>query len=349
METDRKCLYSWNNEIVKEKENKINIKNFRNLFYIFFTIIIILNFIFFSNIFIRNKIILNNIYKNINITYLIDNITKSIKNKISSNDIECKLVENMLKSRTQPFDFENELLFFTNLISCKIPFSFIRFGDGENSIMKGIKLNAKVDKWYFNPKNKKFQESLIKSSSICINHNSFIGIPCKNWIKVSKSILSFSKCSNAKYMTYATLFINKNYPFFKEWILHFINSSKRWKIILVANSIIHKNIEWAYKFYPIPDHLIENWNKYSISLLSQLSIQAKQNDLIFFISAGPAANIIISYLNKINNNNIYIDFGSSIEFITKGYTTRPYAKTGKASNHRCEPFFLKNKSLIYIG
>lgn len=217
--------------------------------------------------------------------------------------------------------------------------------------MKGEKINVLTDKWYWNPKNKKFQESLIESSSICTNHNNFIGIPCKDWITISKSILSFSKCSSAKYMSYATLFINKNYAIFKEWIIHFINISfpKRWKIILVANSIIQKNIEWAYKFFPVPDHLIDNWDNYSISLLQKLSHQAKQNNLIFFISAGPAANIIISFLIKINNNNIYIDFGSSIEFITKGYTTRPYAEsTSRYSNHSCQPFFLQNKSLIYI-
>ena len=148
-------------------------------------------------------------------------------------------------------------------------------------------------------------------------------------------------------MSYATLFINKNYLIFKDLILRFINSSNRWRIILVANSIINKNISWAYKFFPVPDHLIEKWDKYSFSLFSQLSQEAKQNDLIFFISAGPAANIIISYLIKININNIYIDFGSSIEFITKGYTTRPYAENSEYSHQSCESFFLQNKSLIY--
>ena len=214
--------------------------------------------------------------------------------------------------------------------------------------MKGVKLEAIIDKWYWNPKNTKFRDSLIESSSICINHNNFIGIPYKNFIEVSKSILSFSNCSSAKYMSYATLFINKNYLLFKDWIFRFINNSNRWKIILVANSIIQTDIAWAYKFVPVPDHLIENWDKYSISLLSKLSRQAKENNLIFFVSAGPAANIIISYLVKINNNNIYIDFGSSIEFITKGYTTRPYAQNGGTSKQSCEPFFLHNKSIVYI-
>ena len=116
---------------------------------------------------------------------------------------------------------------------------------------------------------------------------------------------------------------------------------------MVANSIINKDIKWAHKFFPVPDHLIENWDKYSISLLQKLSDQAKENDLIFFISAGPAANIMVSHLTKINNKNIYIDFGSSIEFITKGYTTRAYAKNGKTSYQRCESFFIQKKSLIY--
>lgn len=309
---------------------------------------------------IKSNYKINRVFHIIKIAFIIfysflSFLPNALKPKFSNhsfyNDIDCIIVKNKLNNRTQPFDFVNEFLFFTDLISCKIPFSFIRFGDGENLIMTGTNINVQIDKWHWNPQNKKFQDSLIESSSICTNHNSFIGIPCKDWINVSKSILSFSKCSSSKYMSYATLFINKNYPFFKDWILHFINTSfpNRWKIILVSNSIIHKSIKWAYIFFPIPDHLIENWKNYSIPLLAKLSHLAKQNNLIFFISAGPAANIIIFYLRKINNNNIYIDFGSSIEFITKGYTTRPYAINGtKYSNHICQPFLLQNKSLIYI-
>ena len=93
---------------------------------------------------------------------------------------------------------------------------------------------------------------------------------------------------------------------------------------------------------------MEKWNYYSQPLLSKLSEQAKYNNLIFFISAGPAANIIVSYLSKINNKNIYIDFGSSIEFITKGYSTRGYYNmNSETSKLGCGTFILKNKKLIY--
>ena len=135
---------------------------------------------------------------------------------------------------------------------------------------------------------------------------------------------------------------------FQDWIIRFINSSNRWKIILIANSNINKNISWAYKFYPIPYNLIEIWDDYKFILLSQLSDEAKQNDLLFFVSAGAAANIIISNLIKINNKNIYIDFGSSIEFITKGFSTRSYSKPNSVyAFQSCESFELVNKTIFY--
>lgn len=336
MKNDRKNLKTYFKKLILKKSIKINNCNLKIKHYIFISLIIVLNCLIFSFTIIRK-----NFYNN-------KKITKYIKNEDNSNYIDCLLIKQKLKNRKHPFDFKNELYFFIDLISCKIPFSFIRFGDGENLIMKGEKISTTQDNWYWNATNSKFQYNLIESSSICTNDYGFIGIPCKNWIDISKSILSFSKCSSAKYMSYATLFINKNYDFFKDWIVHFVNSSNRWKIILVANSIINKNISWAYKFFPIPDHLIENFDYYSISLISQLSNLAKQKNLIFFISAGPAANIIISILVKINNSNIYIDLGSSIEFLTKGYTTRSYAKNGEESNHSCEPFIIENGTVIYI-
>lgn len=67
-----------------------------------------------------------------------------------------------------------------------------------------------------------------------------------------------------------------------------------------------------------------------------------------FFSAEPVANIINHIWQKLINNNTYIDFDSSIEFINKGYTNCSYAKIGETSLWGCETFFLKNKLLIYI-
>ena len=212
--------------------------------------------------------------------------------------------------------------------------------------MMGKELTG-IDKWNWNHNNKKFRDSLIESANMCSNNNNFIGIPCKDWIKISESILSFSNCTSAKYMSFSTVFTNKNFHNFNRWISRYIYTSKRRKIILVANSEINKDISWAYVFFPIPFNLVDKWEEYSPLFLSNLSNLAKQQNLIFFISAGPASNIIISYLIKINNKNIYIDFGSSIEIITKGYSTRFYSGKGEFSNKSCETFVIQNHSLIY--
>ena len=212
--------------------------------------------------------------------------------------------------------------------------------------MKGKYFGSNRDKWHYYPNNTNFQINLIKSASICNTDNNFIGIPCVS--NFAKSFLSFSKCSSSKFMSYSALFINKNFKIFKEWILRFINSKNRWKIILVTNSNINTNIDWAYKFFPIPDYIVENWNKFSQPLISNLSKEAKNNNLIFFISAGPAANIIVSYLIKINNKNIYLDFGSAIEFITKGYSTRSYyINNSTTSKLSCQKFIIKQNTINY--
>ena len=270
------------------------------------------------------------------------------ENVVNIDIYKCKIVKEKLLNRFKPFDFTKEFTFLAELISCDIPFSFSRFGDGEYSIMNGKKFYTTRDKWKWNHDNKNVQNSLIESSSICNYNNGFIGIPCKIWKEIAESIISFSNCSSTKFMSYSTVFINKNFKNFKSWIIQYIYSSNRRKIILIANSLINKNISWAYKFFPVPNNLVENWNNYIPSLLSKLSEIAKFNNLIFFISAGPAANIIISYLIKINNKNIYIDFGSAIEFITKGYSTRNYYKKSiENANYQCSSFIIKNGTIIY--
>lgn len=112
METDKKIFIKLKNEIVTIKEIKIDFRNFKKIFYIIITLIILINIIIFSFTYIINKKAPNNLYKNKNIQYLIENIKKSIQNEISYNYIDCALVKNNFNNRIHPFDFENELIFF---------------------------------------------------------------------------------------------------------------------------------------------------------------------------------------------------------------------------------------------
>ena len=93
----------------------------------YFLLVFLLSSLIILFVLIKNS--KNNSQNNMNISYLIENLTELIQNIISPDENVYILVKNKLKNRMQPFDFENELIFFANLISYKVPFSFIRFGD----------------------------------------------------------------------------------------------------------------------------------------------------------------------------------------------------------------------------
>ena len=109
-----------NNKKVKGNIIKNSIIQIRKIFYLL--IIIILSLLF------QKTNFKNNFYKKKAIFPIIQNENYSITNN-------CSIVKEQLDKRTQPFNYENEFYFFTSIISCKIPFSFIRFADGEEYII----------------------------------------------------------------------------------------------------------------------------------------------------------------------------------------------------------------------
>ena len=110
----------------------------------------------------------NKFKRNNNKNSEIINITRLIENGTDLDKNICLFVNRTLENRIHPLDYEEELSFIISLILCKIPFSFIRFGDGEEHIMTGKTFESKKDKWFWNNNNQDFKISLIKSSSIII-------------------------------------------------------------------------------------------------------------------------------------------------------------------------------------
>ena len=111
------------------------------------------------------KIICNQIFEKWKYLYSL------LENEINFDETICRFIKGKLKNRIQPLEYEEELSFIISLILCKIPFSFVRFGDGEEHIMTGKPFATARDKWAWNNKDKKFQISLIKSASICNRPN----------------------------------------------------------------------------------------------------------------------------------------------------------------------------------
>ena len=78
------------------------------------------------------------------------NITNLLENEINFDETICRFIKGKLKNRIQPLEYEEELSFIISLILCKIPFSFVRFGDGEEHIMTGKPFATARDKWAWN-------------------------------------------------------------------------------------------------------------------------------------------------------------------------------------------------------
>ena len=78
------------------------------------------------------------------------NITNLLENEINFDETICRFIKGKLKNRIQPFEYEEELSFIISLILCKIPFSFVRFGDGKEHIMTGKPFATARDKWAWN-------------------------------------------------------------------------------------------------------------------------------------------------------------------------------------------------------
>ena len=58
-------------------------------------------------------------------------------------------------------------------------------------------------------------------------------------------------------------------------------------------------------------------------------------DVVFLISAGPFANILVQQLNEHNKNNTYIDLGSVLDKHLSLPATRKYLNGGPTLNKTC--------------
>lgn len=217
-------------------------------------------------------------------------------------------------------DFRKEFERIINKIESWEHFALVRYWDWEKMLMCWESVwewtQAYIqDKW----KSEWFTllwEDLLKTLDI-VDDNYIYAIPCKccnEWCK--NWYLQRLKSKN---LTFANIFINANYPLFKEWI-----QKTEKKFFIIAN------LEWAWKQYPnsnkfywIPNDCVNFYKENKESFLENIKYLATVcNDTIFLVSAWPLANIIVYEMRKNNKNNTYIDVGSALDIWTHWRATR---------------------------
>lgn len=204
-------------------------------------------------------------------------------------------------------DYKKEIEFFYNKLKKNDKFALGKFADGEWGAIKGDSFFPANGEWEANGNHPLFdiaRQELIESLQYK-DSNYYVAIcPCY------KDTIAFSK-QNQSQITYANIFVNSNYNFYKE---NYIPLYRERDIHLVTH--YNTNLDdlpfKVEKFYPI------DYNAWIVNRdLPDQILEKDFSDKIFLFAAGSFANILAYKLWKVNKKNTYIDVGSTLNIWTK--------------------------------
>lgn len=242
-----------------------------------------------------------------------------------------------MKSNFTSKGFTEDLVYFIDKINSGDNFALLRYGDGERMLMQGEPVGSstqasKVDKWSFSGGKTIISEDLIDSCLIR-KDNFYYGISCSCCDPKSKAFY-LDKMSGHN-LTYANIFVNSNYKNF----IHFINSIDR-DVVLISNKAA-TNAHFPFNVvdsYFIENNCVEWYEEFKEEILKEVIDLCQRNkNRLFLISAGPLSEIFIHKMFLNNEENCYLDVGSSIDVLIHRKITRPYQISGNYySNKKCK-------------
>jgi hypothetical protein len=228
-------------------------------------------------------------------------------------------------------NYDKSLDFFIKKMQSLDPFALIRFSDKEYFVLENNPIKT-VDNWNFN-KNSVLRDQLKKVLTMN-SSNVFFGIQhkCDNshFFNYYKKILGHNNN-----LTFSTIFCNANYIRFLEFLSSFSQN-----VILIANKKPNSNMLGQMNiidFLEIETNMTDKWDSQHSDYIEKAKMLSKKYfKKIFFFSGGPIAKILIYHMYNENPNNIYVDVGSSIDYLTKNCVTREFHKMDSAYNsHKC--------------
>lgn len=221
--------------------------------------------------------------------------------------------------------FRKDLEYIYNKLSTNFKFSFSKYADGEFAILANQPI-TNVDNWTFNPnKHSHIREELIRSFQFK-DKDYYVGVSCK-CCQPSHIVDWMREQSKQDVLTWANIFVNSNYPYFKE---NFIPEFSNHDVVLFAREDARVS-ELPFKVEHIPitsQAFIDNFN-----LVDEFPIDQYENKLFLFC-AGPLGNMLAAKFWEKNKTNIYLDIGSTLNpYLTE--TNRGYLRGGDTVLKTC--------------
>lgn len=240
-------------------------------------------------------------------------------NKIYNFTLTSKLINPYIRGHKLK-RLDKEIDFFIDKIKKGENFAFARNADGERAIMLGISVESQEKKWTSPNFVSKLGIDLLNSLNIKDKRFYYaISCPCCD----REAYYWYSSRIENKNKTFANLWINANFRHFRAKF-----ESIKKDAILIANyrakGVKIGNIN-ILKHYEIDDDCISFWEKHAPNMIDSIKKDfGKIDNLLYVVSAGPMSCVIIERLFLHNPNNIYVDFGSSIDSYYLDTKTRPY-------------------------
>jgi hypothetical protein len=213
--------------------------------------------------------------------------------------------------------FEEDLKILNQKLLNKEKFSFSKYADGEHQIL----LNKQIkncDDWNFNPNSdNEFHKMLLESLKFKDN-GYYIGISCPCCDLMGYNWYVTEKGSDENHTTFANLFVNSNYEYFKSNLLPTFNTYDRIFLIANQNSNLNrlKSVLNFTDFYGIGPEAF----KTDLSLIEKLKTIIKEDEIknsLFLFCAGPLGNVLSHQLWDFNKDNTYLDIGSTLNVWTE--------------------------------
>lgn len=228
----------------------------------------------------------------------------------------------MEKHQEKYMTYSEAFNYYIDLIQSGKPFALSRYCDGEAAILMGTGVGRgsqawEVDRWEASPGESLFQDELWH----CLHHDEpdfHYALPTLN-DPINKEGVHFllDNCPS-KNITYNTVFSNANYKRWKEYL----QTKHRKRTVVIANQ--DSPMPFPCTSYEFPDNCVNAYNE-DPSMYSKYEDLARGYlDTTFFISAGPAACILVSKMWRVNPTNQYIDVGSALDEFVHKKKTRPY-------------------------
>ena len=224
--------------------------------------------------------------------------------------------------------FSNDLKVIYESLVRKDKFSFSKYADGEFAILINKNI-TNCDNWTFNvDKDSVYRDELLHS----FKYNEvgyYVGISCPCCVGNKDSTwMRDNVGTNPENLTWANIFVNGNYKYFKE---KFIPEFNNHSIILVAN----ENAVITNLPFKVEDHIkiTETGWKDNFDLLKFLP-KKDYKDKLFLFCAGPLGNMLSARMWENNKNNTYMDIGSTLNGYLVG-DNRGYLRGGDTLNKIC--------------